>query len=264
MAEALRVLGSPEPAFEAHRLSVRCGGQELLRNITLRIQPRQVFGIIGPSGVGKSTLLRCMNRLVDLIPQLAVSGEARFQGESIYRPGVDLAELRARIGMLFQQPVVFPKSIYQNVIFGARRLGCVPRRELPELAESALTQAALWREVRDRLHEPAIRLSVGQQQRLCLARALAVGPEIILMDEPTSALDPKSSEAIEELILGLKQRLTIVLVSHNLGQVRRVADWLACMCTRNGAGEVVESACCDAVFRNPQSQEVVHFLSGSV
>ncbi|HSS49882.1 MAG TPA: ATP-binding cassette domain-containing protein, partial [Thermoanaerobaculia bacterium] len=190
-------------------------------------------------------------------------GEARFQGESIYRSGVDLDELRARIGMLFQQPVVFPRSIYQNVIFGARRLGSVPRRELPELAESALTQAALWQEVRDRLHEPATRLSVGQQQRLCLARALAVGPEIILMDEPTSALDPKSSEAIEELILGLKERLTIVLVSHNLGQVRRVADWLACMCTRNGAGEVVESACCDAVFRNPQSQEVVHFLSGS-
>ena len=263
MAEALRLLGSPEAVFELHRLSVRCGSQELLRNVTLRIQPHQVFGIIGPSGAGKSTLLRCINRLIDLIPQLTVSGEALFRGESVYRPGVDLDELRARIGMLFQQPVVFPKSIYQNVVFGARRLGRVPRRELPELAERALTQVALWGEVRDRLHEPATRLSVGQQQRLCLARALAVEPEIILMDEPTSALDPKSSEAIEELILGLKERHTIVLVSHNLGQVRRVADWLACLCTRDGAGVVVESACCDAVFKNPQSQEVVHFLSGS-
>lgn len=264
MAEALRVLSTlPEPAFELRGLAVRCGNQELLRNVNLRIQPRQVFGIIGPSGVGKSTLLRCINRLIDLIPQLAVSGEALFEGESIYRPGIDLDALRARIGMLFQQPVVFPKSIYQNVIFGARRLGRVPHRELPELAERVLTQVCLWREVRDRMHEPALRLSVGQQQRLCLARALAVSPEIILMDEPTSALDPKSSEAIEELILELKESHTIVLVSHNLGQVRRVADWLACICMRDHAGEVVESACCDAVFKSPQSQEVIHFLSGS-
>ncbi|MEO8353536.1 MAG: ATP-binding cassette domain-containing protein, partial [Chthoniobacteraceae bacterium] len=202
-----------------------------------------------------------LNRLADLIPGLEVTGDVRLRGESIYAPGTDLNSVRARIGMLFQQPVVFPASIMENVLFGAKRLCPLNRAARHELVESALREAALWEEVRDRLHAPALALSVGQQQRLCLARALAVEPEVILMDEPTSALDPKSTQAIEALILRLKTNRTIVLVTHNLAQARRVTDWLACVCVRDGVGEIVENACCDAVLENPQCREVIDYLS---
>jgi phosphate transport system ATP-binding protein len=266
MAEALKVtsvlpLVSPEPLLEMQGLSVLSNKRPLLRDISLRIEERQVFGIIGPSGAGKSTLLRCLNRLIDLTPHLRLTGDVLLGGRSIYRTATPVDRIRVEIGMLFQQPVVFPKSIYQNVLFGVRHLGNVPRKEWPETVERVLRQVALWREVEARLHEPAGSLSIGQQQRLCLARLLAVQPRVILMDEPTSALDPASTEAIEELIRTLKQQHTIVLVSHNMGQVRRLADYLACVCVRNGAGEVVESACCDAVFESSQCHEVVHFLS---
>jgi phosphate transport system ATP-binding protein len=207
-------------------------------------------------------LLKCLNRLIELTPNLRVRGEVLFHGRAIRASGVDVDELRARVGIIFQQPVVFPRSIYQNVIFGARHLGRVPRRQWPELAERSLQEASLWAEVKDRLHESALRLSVGQQQRLCLARALAVDPEVILMDEPTSALDPKSTEAIEELILRLKERRTIVLVTHNIAQARRVADWLGCLCLRDGAGELAETACCDALLNNPRCREVAQYLTG--
>ncbi len=240
---------APAAVIETCGLSVSAGARVLLRNISVSVAPRQVFGVIGPSGAGKSTLLKCLNRLVELTPGLRVTGEVRFHQESIHRSGLDVDALRARIGILFQQPVVFPKSIFQNVIFGTRHLGAVPRRAWPEVAERALREAALWPEVKDRLHDPALRLSVGQQQRLCLARTLAVNPEVILMDEPTSALDPKSAEAIEELILQLKQKRTIVLVTHNLAQARRVADGLACLEVRDGAGEVTDCASCADVLR---------------
>lgn len=240
----------PQPILETRDLTVRAGQRELLRNVSLSITPRQAFGIIGPSGAGKSTLLKCLNRLVELTPGLRVSGEVRFHNDSIYAPGVDVDALRARIGILFQQPVVFPKSIFQNVIFGTRHLGKVPRREWPEVVERALHEAALWNEVKDRLNDSALRLSVGQQQRLCLARTLAVDPEVILMDEPTSALDPKSTGAIEELILQLKQKRTVVLVTHNLAQASRVADWLACIEVRNGTGALAECAACSEVLKN--------------
>ncbi len=251
--------GSPY-VLETRGLRVSAGRRPILRDVSLRIRPRQVFGIIGPSGAGKSTLLRCLNRLVDLTPGLRVEGEVWYNARSVRAPGTDADTLRARIGMLFQQPVVFPKSIYENVIFGVRHLGQVKRRDWPDVAEKALREAALWTEVKDRLHEPALRLSVGQQQRLCLARTLAVSPEVILMDEPTSALDPKSTEAIEELIVRLKERHTLVLVTHNLEQARRVADWLGCLCVRDGAGEMLETACCDEMFTNPQCCEVADYL----
>jgi phosphate transport system ATP-binding protein len=257
-----RVDPPPPPAIlEIRRLGVFAGPKPLLRVPRLGIQPRQVFAIIGPSGAGKSTLLRCFNRLIDLTPNLRVEGEVLFHARSARAPGSDVDALRARIGMLFQQPVVFPKSIYQNVIFGVRHLGVAPRAQWQEIGERALHEAALWTEVKDRLHEPALRLSVGQQQRLCLARTLAVNPEVILMDEPTSALDPKSTEAIEELIRQLKMQRTVVLVTHNLGQARRVADWVACVCVRDGVGEVVETACCDSVFSEPQCREVADYLN---
>jgi phosphate transport system ATP-binding protein len=253
---------SETPILSTRALAVRVpDGRTLLRSINLDIAPRQVFGIIGPSGAGKSTLLRCLNRLVDLSPGFQRSGDVLFHGNSIYKRTVDPDALRARIGMLFQQPAVFPTTILRNVLFGVRHLGKVARKDWPTTAEAALREAALWGEVKDRLHDSALRLSVGQQQRLCLARALAVGPEVILMDEPTSALDPRSTEAIEELILRLKERHTIVLVTHNIAQARRVTDWLACVCVRDGAGEMVESACCDAMLDSPQCQEVVEYLS---
>ncbi|MHA3772160.1 phosphate ABC transporter ATP-binding protein [Verrucomicrobiota bacterium sgz303538] len=245
-------------------LSVRADFRMLLRNVEFDVLPRQAFGLIGPSGAGKSTLLRCLNRLNELVPGLKVSGDVRLQGTSIYSPGTDVNALRARVGMLFQQPVVFPTSIGENVLFGAKRLRSLRRAEKEELIETSLQQAALWDEVKDRLRSSALALSVGQQQRLCLARTLAVKPEVILMDEPTSALDPKSTQAIEELILQLKERHTIVLVTHNVAQARRVTDWLACVCVRDGAGEVVESACCDALLDDPQCREVIDYLAHAV
>ncbi len=248
------------PVMSARNLCVHANSKPLLRNVQLDIHRGHVFGIIGPSGAGKSTLLRAMNRLTDLIPGLRVSGDVRLLGESIYAPGVDVNTLRARIGMLFQQPVIFPATIADNVLFGAVRLRRLGRGEQHELVEQALREAALWDEVKDRLRTSALSLSVGQQQRLCLARALAVGPEVILMDEPTSALDPKSTQAIEELILRLQEHHTIVLVTHNVAQARRLTDWLACVCVREGAGEIVESACCDAVLGNPQCREVIEYL----
>ncbi len=251
---------SSDALLRVSNLGVFAGGKPLLRHVSLDVSAGQVFGIIGPSGAGKSTLLRTLNRLTDLIPALRVTGEVRLRGESIHAPGVDVNALRARVGMLFQQPVVFPASIGENVLFGAKRLRRLARSEQHELIESALREAALWDEVKDRLRHSALALSVGQQQRLCLARALAVQPEIILMDEPTSALDPRSTQAIEELIVRLKTRHTIVLVTHNVAQARRVTDWLACVCVRDGAGEIVESACCDAVLGHPQCREVIDYL----
>ena len=251
------------PVLEVRDLAVHANGKPLVRHARFDVHAGQVFGIIGPSGAGKSTLLRALNRLTDLIPGLRVTGDVRLRGESIYAAGTDVDALRARIGMLFQQPVVFPASVAENVLFGARHLRRLSRAEKHELVERALREAALWDEVRDRLTASALTLSVGQQQRLCLARTLAMQPEVILMDEPTSALDPKSTQAIEDLILRLKERHTIVLVTHNIAQARRVTDWLACVCIRDGAGEIVESACCDSVLGNPQCREVVEYLSHS-
>lgn len=249
--------------LETRDLGVSIGGRAILRNVNLSIRPRQVFGIIGPSGAGKSTLLKCINRLIDLTPHAQVTGEVLFNQQSILSQSIHPDDLRARIGMLFQQPVVFPKSTYHNVIFGVKRLGLVARKDLPAAAEAALREAALWDEVKDRLHESALKLSVGQQQRLCLARSLAMQPEVILMDEPTSALDPRSTEAIEQLMTRLKERHTIVLVTHNIPQARRVCDWLACVCMNDGVGEVAETACCDQMLDNPCCQAVVEYLKAA-
>ncbi|MDQ3624810.1 MAG: phosphate ABC transporter ATP-binding protein [Verrucomicrobiota bacterium] len=249
------------PVLEVRDVDVRAHGRPLIRNVHFAVPPAQVFGIIGPSGAGKSTLLRVLNRLTELTPGLLVSGDVRLRGRSIFARDVDVNALRARVGMIFQQPVVFPVSIAENVLFGARRLRRLSRPDQEALVEEALQEAALWAEVKDRLRSPAMQLSVGQQQRLSLARTLAVKPEVILMDEPTSALDPKSTQAIEELILRLKHRHAIVLVTHNVAQARRVTDWVACLCLREGAGEIVESACCDVLLDDPQCREVIDYLS---
>lgn len=248
--------------LSAREVGVWHGKIPLVRRASFEVGAGEIFGIIGPSGAGKSSLLRALNRLNELIPGLRVTGEVALRGSSIYSPDADPDEIRARIGMLFQQPVVFPGSIRDNTLFGARHLRRMNRGEKETLVEECLREVALWEEVKDRLKAPAVSLSVGQQQRLCLARSLAVRPEVILMDEPTSALDPRSAGAIEELMLRLKERLSIVLVTHNVEQARRVTDWLACLCLRDGAGEIVESACCDALLSNPTCREAVEFLSG--
>ncbi len=259
MVEPLRAL-APVPVLEARNLSVFAGQHTILRRVHLEISPGEVLALIGPSGAGKTTLLKCFNRLIDLVPGLKIEGDVFLEGEPISDRGVDVDALRARVGILFQQPVVFPGSVYDNVIFGLRRVGRAPRREWAERARAALIASALWGEVSDRLASPAGELSVGQQQRLCLARALALEPSVLLMDEPTSALDRRSTEAIEALITGLAGRHTIVLVTHNLGQARRVAHRIACLCVQDGAGEILECAPSDELFCRPSCREVIELL----
>jgi len=269
MADLLRLVNHPaakptaqEPVLSASGVTVTSQGGPLLRDVDLEIPVGGVFVVIGPSGAGKSTLLKVFNRMLELeTPPLRVHGEVRFHGRSIHGRQVDPDELRSRIGMLSQQPIVFPTSIERNVLFGVRHVERLSRRGLSTRLEEALASAALWDEVKDRLHAPAVELSVGQQQRLCLARSLALRPEVILMDEPTSALDPRATEAIEALISQLSRSHTIVLVTHDLDQARRVADRVACVCRRDGVGEVVETACCTDLFDNPQCRETMDYLA---
>lgn len=244
-------------------LSVRAGSRTLLQDIDLEIPQRRVFGIIGPSGAGKSALLRCLNRLIDLDTGLRVSGDIELDGQSIFAPDVDVDTLRARVGILFQQPAVFPQSIEKNVLFGARHVRRLDRVAAANLAERALRDAALWDEVKDRLAAPAITLSVGQQQRLCLARALALDPEVLLMDEPTSALDAHATEAIEKLILRLAPRCTIVLVTHDIDQARRVTDRLACLGLREGIGRLVECGPRCELLDGKTNSDIAERLGGS-
>jgi len=251
--------GAATPAVELRGLSVFAGGRAILSDVDLAVASGEILCLLGPSGVGKSTLLKCINRLIDLEPGLDVRGEVLVEGEPIYRPGVDPDLLRARVGMLFQQPVIFPVSILDNVVFGLRHGAFrTPRRELPERAERALREVGLWREVQDRLGEPASTLSVGQQQRLCLARTLALEPHIILMDEPTSALDPRSARTIEDLALALKGPRTLILVTHNPEQARRVADRAACVAPGpGGAGAVSACEACDDLLRDGRLEELL-------
>lgn len=253
-------MDSRSPIVEVSRLSVNAGNRPLVRDLTLSIPEKEVFGLIGPSGAGKSTLLRALNRMTDLVPGIKVTGDVKLHGSSIYAPGTDANALRARMGMIFQQPVVFPASIAENVLFGARRLQRLSKAEQSALTEAALQEAALWNEVKDRLKTPAAKLSVGQQQRLCLARALATKPEVILMDEPTSALDPRSTEAIETLVQRLKVNHTIVLVTHNLRQARKVADNLAFIGVRDGVGQLLCSGDVESVLGRTDVVEIDEYV----
>ncbi len=250
----------PDPVLDIRGLTVTARGRLILDRISLQARHGQVLGIIGPSGAGKSTLLRAINRMLELQSGYRVQGEIRFHGHDIQSPDVDPDALRQRIGMIFQQPVVFPTTNAKNVLFGAVRLRRLRKSERADLLESSLREAALWDEVKDRLHDSALRLSIGQQQRLCLARTLALDPEVILMDEPTSALDPKATEAIEERILAMRASRCVVLVTHNLDQARRVTDWVACLCADKGHGELLESACCDAFFSQTSCRKTVDRL----
>jgi phosphate transport system ATP-binding protein len=263
--------GSPdgrgsETVFSVKDLSVSYSGNVALRGVSLGVQKNFVTAFIGPSGCGKSTFIRCFNRMNDLVPGASVDGEVLYHGRDLYASNVDPVEVRRRIGMVFQKPNPFPKSIYDNIAFGPRILGM--KDKLDERVERTLRHAALWEEVKDRLKENALGLSGGQQQRLCIARALAVEPDVILMDEPASALDPISTSRIEDLIHELKTEYTIVIVTHNMQQAARVADMTAFFSVEvreDGSGRngiLVEYDQTTKVFTNPSDKRTEDYVTG--
>lgn len=242
-------------------VSVFYGEFQALREVSIPMRRNRVTALIGPSGCGKSTLLRCLNRMNDLIPGGLVTGQIYFNGSNLYDAGVDPTEIRSRIGMVFQKPNPFPKSIYENVAFGLKVNGY--RGNMNEAVERSLRRAALWDEVKDRLNRSALALSGGQQQRLCIARALAVEPEVLLMDEPASALDPIATLAIEQLIRELVADVTIVIVTHNMQQAARVSDETAfLMMGEDRAGYLVEHAETSEIFTNPRSERTEAYITG--
>lgn len=246
------------PILKTTDLSLSYGQQPALENIDLNIAEHHVTALIGPSGCGKSTLIRCFNRMNDLIDDVSISGSAQFAGQEIYGDEIDITELRRQIGMVFQRPNPFPKSVYENVAYGLRIQGEKSRAVIDERVEWALRRAALWDEVKDRLKESALSLSGGQQQRLVIARAIAIKPSVLLLDEPASALDPISTLKIEELISNLKEQYTIVIVTHNMQQAARVSDYTAFLYR----GRLIEYGETDEVFRYPQMPETENYITG--
>lgn len=244
--------------LETKNMGFFYGTHQALHDINLVIRERAVTALIGPSGCGKSTFLRSLNRMNDIIEGTRVTGDVLLDGQDIYHPEVDVVALRKRIGMVFQKSTPFPKSIFDNVAFGPRIAGQTNKAQLTELVEQSLQQSALWNEVKDRLHESALALSGGQQQRLCIARALATSPEVLLMDEPASALDPASTARIEDLIFELKQKYTIVIVTHNMQQAARISEWTAFFCQ----GRLVEVGQTHQLFRNPGEKETEDYITG--
>jgi phosphate transport system ATP-binding protein len=254
-----------ETKIEFQGYSFFYGKFKALGNISLQIPPNQITAIIGPSGCGKSTLLRSINRMNDLVPNVHTEGQIIFNGENIIGPNVDVVDVRRRVGMVFQRPNPFPKSIYDNVAYGPRLYGISRRLGLDEIVYNALKQAALWDEVEDKLHQSAMALSGGQQQRLCIARALAVEPEVILMDEPASALDPVATLKIEELMQSLKEMYTIIIVTHNMQQAARVSDFTAFMMINSPetrTGILVEYGPTAQVFTNPRNKQTEDYVTG--
>ncbi|HSJ10873.1 MAG TPA: phosphate ABC transporter ATP-binding protein PstB [Longimicrobiales bacterium] len=256
MANSIKFGPETPIELETRKLSVLYGSTRAVKEIDIAIPDRKVVAFIGPSGCGKSTLLRCFNRMNDLVPGARVEGEALFQGTDLYGDDVDPVDVRRRIGMVFQKPNPFPKSIYDNIAFGPRINGY--RGNMDEMVERSLRAAALWDEVKDRLNASALALSGGQQQRLCIARALAVEPEVLLMDEPASALDPIATQKIEELIYELKKDYTVVIVTHNMQQAARVSDYTAFLYM----GELVEYGPTERIFTNPREERTESYITG--
>jgi phosphate transport system ATP-binding protein len=249
---------SESPIISAHNLNLWYHETHALQSVSIAIQKKRVTALIGPSGCGKSTLLRCFNRLNDLIDHVKITGEITFAAENIHAPGTDVVHLRKRIGMVFQKPNPFPKSIYDNIAYGPRVHGVKEKKELDRIVEKSLRDAALWEEVRDRLADSALGLSGGQQQRLCIARTLAVGPEVILMDEPCSALDPIATAKIENLIEILKKNYTVIIVTHNMQQAARVSDYAGFMYL----GKLVEFGETRQIFEHPAETLTENYITG--
>jgi phosphate transport system ATP-binding protein len=247
-----------ESKLKVLNFNANFGEKQILFDISLEIPDNRVTAIIGPSGCGKSTLLRSVNRMNDFIENFSIRGEIIFENQNIYGEEVDPVELRQRIGMVFQRPNPFPKSIFENIAYGLRVQGWKDRQAIAEQVEKSLLAAALWDEVKDRLNSLAFDLSGGQQQRLCIARAIAVEPEILLMDEPASALDPIATARIEELIKDLKEKYTIVIVTHNMQEAARTSDYTAFLLL----GRLIEYGLTDQIFTNPQKKETEEYLTG--
>jgi phosphate transport system ATP-binding protein len=241
-------------------LNVYYGDNHVLKNVNIDIPDKKITAIIGPSGCGKTTLLKCFNRLIDIVDDVKVTGKVLVDGENIFDPNIEITRIRKKMGLLSQKPYPLPMSIYDNIAFGPRIHGMRKKKELDNLVEHYLKAANLWDEVKDRLRMPASRLSIGQQQRLCLARGLAVEPDIILGDEPTSALDPKSSQHIEKNFLELKDKYTIVVVTHILRQARRIADYIVFI----HMGEIIEHGPASEVLENPKEQKTKEYVSGVI
>lgn len=252
------VLADETTCITTNNLNLYYGENRALHDINLNIPEKKVSAFIGPSGCGKSTLLRCFNRMNDLVDGCRIEGDVQIDGNNIYDKNVDVSELRRRVGMVFQKPNPFPKSIYENVAYGLRLQGIKSRRVIDEVVEKSLRGAALWDEVKDRLHESSLGLSGGQQQRVVIARAIAIEPEVLLLDEPASALDPISTLKIEELISELKDRYTIVIVTHNMQQAARVSDYTAFMYM----GEMIEFGDTDKIFTNPSKKQTEDYITG--
>ena len=244
--------------IQANKLKLYYGESLALKKVTLGVEKNSVLALIGPSGCGTSTFLRTLNRMNDLIENVRIEGEVLLDGNSIYHPDTDVVMLRKRVGMVFQRPNPFPMSIYDNVAYGPRIHGNSKKSALDELVERSLRGSALWDEVKDRLHSSALGLSGGQQQRLCIARLLAVEPEVLLMDEPCSALDPISTMKIEELVSELKQRYTIIVVTHNMQQAARISDYTGFFLN----GDLVEHDQTDVIFTRPQDQRTEDYITG--
>lgn len=257
----MSALTSPETQLKLTALNVKVfyGANEALHGISMDVKENEVVAFIGPSGCGKSTFLRCLNRMNDTIDGCRVEGQIKLDGNDIYDHSLDVVQLRAQVGMVFQKPNPFPKSIYENIAYGPRLHGLAEKKvELDEIVESSLRRAGLWNEVKDRLHQPGTGLSGGQQQRLCIARTIAVSPEVILMDEPCSALDPIATSIIEELIDELKQNFTIVMVTHNMQQAARVSDRTAFF----HMGELIEIGNTAELFTNPKNKRTEDYITG--
>jgi phosphate transport system ATP-binding protein len=247
-----------EVLIEGRGVSVFYGAREAIKKVSIKMPRNRVVAMIGPSGCGKSTFLRSINRLNDLIPNCRVTGELAVGGQNIYDPGVDLVSLRRQIGLVFQKPNPFPKTIYENITYGPRLQGVRSRSELDGLVEDCLRKSALWEEVKDRLHTSALGLSGGQQQRLCIGRALATRPTVLLMDEPCSALDPIATTKIEDLITGLRASYTIVIVTHNMQQAARVSDYTAFFYM----GSLIEYNITSTMFTNPGQKQTEDYITG--
>jgi phosphate transport system ATP-binding protein len=251
-------LTDDQKALEIKDLDLYYGDKQALNKVNMNIPKGQVTAFIGPSGCGKSTLLRCINRMNDLVDICRIEGEIILHGQNIYDKSVDVAALRRNVGMVFQRPNPFPKSIYENVVYGLRLQGIKEKRKLDEVVEQSLRGAALWDEVKDRLHDSAFGLSGGQQQRLVIARSIAIEPEVLLLDEPTSALDPISTLVIEELINDLKNKFTVVIVTHNMQQAARVSDQTAFMYM----GELIEYSDTNTLFTTPNKKKTEDYITG--
>lgn len=244
--------------IKVENLNLHFGDHHVLKDINMQVRSNAVTALIGPSGCGKSTFLKTLNRMQDLVPSAKIEGLITIDGEDIYAPGVDTTLLRKKVGMVFQQPNPFPMSIYDNIAYGPRIHGLKDKKRLDEIVEKSLRDAAIFDEVKDRLKKSALGLSGGQQQRLCIARALAVEPEILLMDEPTSALDPISTTKIEDLMESLKQKYTVVIVTHNMQQAARISDETAFFLV----GEVVEFDSTETIFSNPRDKRTEDYVTG--